>query len=347
MKRPSIRWALAGTGWMARRAMPDLDLTENARVVAIGSRTQAAADHFAAEHGVPKAFGDFDRMLADEEIDLIYICTTHSSHFSLAERAIRAGKHVLCEKALTVNAAQARRLGQLAEDHGVFLMEAMWMKFNPMIRALQETIASGAIGPVRYIHAGCGFVGPPDPSHRLWSADDGGGALLDLGIYPITFAHLFLGKPDQLTVVGAVREDGLDTKAMLTLSKGDAVAHLAASIEHAIAPSAMIAGETGFITITARTFWACDSFNVSAVGGTPRPSEPTTFVSPIEGFGYVPMFRATSAAVLEGQMQSTTHPLTATVDVLEVIDQARRRLLESHHPDRNRPLSPWEDQSES
>ena len=240
-----------------------------------------------------------------------------------------------------MNAAQARQLATLAKSEQLFLMEAMWMKFHPAIEALQESVASGAIGEVRYLHAGFGFSAPRDPSSRFWSADEGGGALLDMGVYPITLAHLLLGHCHLEAALGDIRDDGIDTRAMATLASANAVAQTAVSIEHAIPPSAAIAGETGFILIDL-PFWAPGSFQVFPNGLAPGAPEPTTISATAEGVGYVPMFRETSKAVLDGEIESAVHPLSATIDVLELVDQVRQALLDQKFPNRVRPMDPWE-----
>lgn len=337
MTRGLTRWGVAGTGAIARRTMPDLRLTENIEVVAVSSRSQATADGFAAEFGVPHAYGEFDAMLADPDVDVVYICTPHGAHFAMVEKAIAAGKHVLCEKPLTVNGARARCLAALAVRRNVFLMEAMWMKFNPTIVALQAAITRGSIGAVRHVQAGFGFVAPDEPSNRLWQVDQGGGALLDVGIYPITLAHSFLGRPESVTVSGSIRSDGVDAHAIATLSGHGALAQIAASIDHVIAPSASVGAEAGF-ALVGLPFWCADSFQIFPTNGP----EPRTVSFELEGSGYVPMFRATSTAILEGATECAIHPLSATIEVLEVIDQMRCKLLDLEYPRRARPFLPWE-----
>ena len=157
------RWAVAGTGSIAARTLPDLALTENVEVIAVSSRTQQRADTFASEFGIPRAYGAYQAMLADPDVNVVYICTPHGAHFAMTAQAIRAGKHVLCEKAFTVNAAQARQLAALARERNVFLMEAMWMKFNPTVQRLREIVGAGTIGAVRHITAAMGFRCLPHP----------------------------------------------------------------------------------------------------------------------------------------------------------------------------------------
>ena len=265
-------------------------------------------------------------MLADPDVDVVYLCTPVGTHFELATTAIEAGKHVLCEKAITVDAAQARSLAALAAERGVFLMEAMWMKFNPMIRRLQTVLAEGAIGEVRWVQAGFGFTVPRDPASRFWSVDQGGGAMLDLGIYPITLTHLFMGTPETISVEGAIEPDGfVDTRAMITLSGAGVMAQLGTSIEHVVTPRATIAGTVGFVELE-MPFWMSGGFTVWPEGARPGGPAPYDVREPLEGTGYVPMFRHVSECVMGGITESPVHPLSATIEVLDTIDEVRRLL---------------------
>jgi predicted dehydrogenase len=306
----TTRWGIAGTGWISRQTLKDLRLVENVQVVAVSSRERARAEAFAAEEGIERAYASYDAMLADPDLDLVYICTPVGAHVEMARAAIEAGKHVLCEKALGVDAAQARSVAALAADRGVFLMEAMWMRFNPMIRRLQEVVADGVIGDVRWIQAGFGFAVPRDGDSRYWDAD-GGGAMLDLGIYPITLTHLFTGAPERITAEGSIEPDGVDSRVLINLAGGGVLAQLATSIEHLVTPRATIAGTVGFIELDL-PFWMSGGFTVWPEGARPggRPSYDVR--EPIEGTGYVPMFRHVSACLLDALTESPGHPLAAT-----------------------------------
>src|SRR4029453_896344 len=166
----------------------------------------------------------------------------------------------------------------------------MWTKFNPSVLRIVETVESGVIGDVRYIQAGFGFAAPYDLASRFWDPVQGGGALLDLGVYPITLAHLFLGRPEVVTVVGDVGAAGGDTVRAMSLAAGDVIAHAATSIVHALPATATISGVNGFIAVDA-PFWCPPSFTVHPGGLAPDAPEPVTVTTPQEGYGYVPMFR--------------------------------------------------------
>jgi predicted dehydrogenase len=188
-----LGWAVVGTGGISRTTAGDLHLTENLDLVAVASRTIDNAAAFAADFEVPRAYGDYDAMF-DDDVDVVYIGTPIATHAELARRALLAGKHVLVEKAFTQTAAEARALAALAAEQGRFLMEAMWMRFNPVMELVLDEVADGAIGDVRTVQAGFGIPFPA--TWNIWRPELGGGALLDMGVYPLTLAHLFLGPPD-------------------------------------------------------------------------------------------------------------------------------------------------------
>ncbi len=320
---PDLRWGIIGTGGIAAHTLSDLRLVESTEVIAATSRSQATADAFAANTGIPHAFDDVDRMLALPDLDIVYIATPHGLHAADARRAILAGKHVLCEKPLTMTVADAVELRDLAAEHGVFLMEAMWMKFNPTIIRVQQLIASGAIGEPRFVQAGMGFA-PPATTERFWRAELGGGALYDMGVYPITFAHLVLGVPESITTVGRIRDDGVDLEEAVTLGYAHgALAQVTTSIEYSIVSHASIGGTLGTIEIDA-PFHAATTMTATT-GVWPNIVVEET-VTPVEGSGYTPMFRAVNEAVREGLAEHPVHPMTATIEVLTTMETVRDQL---------------------
>src|SRR3954447_11081698 len=214
-----LGWAIVGTGGISRTTAGDLHLTENLDLVAVASRTIENASAFAEEFEVPRAYGDYDALLEDDAVEVVYIGTPIATHAELARRALRAGKHVLVEKAFTTTADDARGLAALAAREGRFLMEAMWMRFNPAFRRMLDEVEKGAIGEVRTVHAGFGIPFPED--WNIWRPELGGGALLDMGVYPLTLAHLMLGRPESVMATGELRDDGLDVTASVYLRHGE------------------------------------------------------------------------------------------------------------------------------
>ena len=322
-----VRWAVVGTGGIGRRTAGDLRHCESAEIVAVASRNQETADAFAAEWGIEHAFGDYRQLCSSADVDAVYIGTPHSTHFAYAREALSAGKHVLCEKPLTMTSDEARELGRVAADNGVFLMEAMWMKFSPAMLRAVELIQDGIIGEPRFIQAGLGYPVPADGPARFWDAALGGGALYDMGVYMVALAHLFLGRPESISAAGCMRADGVDLHDAITLEyESGALAQFATSITCFMPPRGWIGGAKGSIDFGERLF-SPESMRI--VTGTP-PTPPTVedVVFTQEGAGYVPMFRAVNERILAGETEHPLHPISATVDILETMERIRERMSE-------------------
>jgi predicted dehydrogenase len=316
-----LGWAIVGTGGISRTTAGDLHLTENLDLVAVASRTIENASEFAAEFEVPRAYGDFHALLDDRDIDVVYIGTPIGTHAALAREALLAGKHVLVEKAFTTTAREARALARLAAKQGRFLMEGMWMRFNPAFVRMLEEIEDGAIGDLRCVQASFGFPAPPEWNH--WRPELGGGALLDMGVYPLTLAHVLLGVPDSVEATGEVRDDGLDLTASVFLRYDDGrFATALTSLRAFIGAGATIGGSTGYVTYD-EPFLSAGSFHIeSPPSGTPRTVE-----EELEGNGYVPMFRAVGEVIAEGLLEHPLRPLRDTIAVLDTVDEVRSQLL--------------------
>jgi predicted dehydrogenase len=317
-RRPG--WAIVGTGGISRTTAGDLHLTENLDLVAVASRTIENASAFAEEFEVPRAYGDYDALFEDDAVEVVYIATPIATHAELARRALRAGKHVVVEKAFTATADDARGLAALAAREGRFLMEAMWMRFNPAFRRMLDEVEKGVIGEVRTVQAGFGIPFPPD--WNIWRPELGGGALLDMGVYPLTLAHLMLGRPETVTATGELRDDGLDVTASVFTRHGEGrFAQALTSLTGYVNPVATIGGADGFIAFD-EPFMSADTFRVE----TPPHGEPRTVTVELEGNGYVPMFRAVGEAIADGLREHPWRPLAETIDVLDTMDEVRRQL---------------------
>src|SRR5690242_10156255 len=195
MTDQKVRWGIVGPGGIAAQFAKDLPLVAGAELAAVGSRSPENAAAFAERYGFARAHGSYADLAADPGVDVVYVATPHAQHFDAALLCLEAGKAVLVEKPITLDLASAARLVQAAHASNVFLMEAMWMRLNPAVRKIQELVEEGAIGWVSAIHADFGLQGPCPVEHRLRDPKLGGGALLDLGVYPIHLAHLIMGNP--------------------------------------------------------------------------------------------------------------------------------------------------------
>ena len=290
----------------------------NNMLYAVAARDADRAAAFAARFGARQSYGAYRSLVEDPEVDIVYVATTHPFHREQALMAIEAGKHVLIEKPLALNAAHALEVLTAARDKGVFAMEAVWMRANPLILKARDLVARGVIGDVVAVHADFSIEVPFDPTHRLYDLSNGGGALLDLGIYPIHFAWLFLGHPDFQQVLGTLSPTGSD--AIVALQWGytsGAVAQLRCATTARTPGRATIAGTTG--SISAEPWF----LNPECLVVTTSEGE-----SRVEGGGttYGPQIEEVERCLREGLLESPLAPHADTIAVLELIDRARADL---------------------
>ncbi len=251
----TIRWGIVGAGGIAARFAADLAYVPDAELVAIASRSAEKAAAFARRFGLPRAYGHYDALFHDADLDAVYVATPHTCHARDAAAALRAGKAVLCEKPLTTTPAAARALFDVAERAGGYLMEAMWTYFLPAIRQAEAWVRDGRIGRLCHVRADFGFALPYDPGSRAYNPALGGGALLDVGIYPVALAWLLLRQhPESVRVSRHLAPNGVDRDVTALLHYPDATAALAASFRCQLPNTAWLIGETGRIEIP--DFWA-------------------------------------------------------------------------------------------
>lgn len=220
MTAAPIRWGILGTGWIADQMVTDL-IGSGLTVQAVGSRSQEAADAFADKYGIEHRYSSYEALVNADDIDIVYVGTPHPLHFENASMALRAGKHVLCEKPITLNARDTKALADLAAEQGVLLLEAMWTRFLPGHVRIREIIEAGTIGEVRELIADHNQNLPRDPKHRINNPELGGGALLDLGIYPISFAYQLFGSPSTVLSHAAFTSTGVDRQTSIILGYED------------------------------------------------------------------------------------------------------------------------------
>jgi len=211
-----VRWGILATGGIARSFAADLALLPEASLAAVASRRMESAREFASMYDA-RPHGSYEALVEDPEVDVVYVATPHSLHKENTLMAFEAGKPVLCEKSLTLNARDAEELVATARERGLFFMEAMWMRCNPVIRRLTQLARSGRLGTVLQVRADLGFVVDRPSTDRTLAPELGGGALLDMGVYPITFAHLFLGEPTRVEAVATMSDLGVDVNLAISL----------------------------------------------------------------------------------------------------------------------------------
>ena len=268
-----IRWGIWGTGAIAEQLASDFPLTKGATLHAVSSRTLARAQAFAQRHGVPRAYEGLDVLLADPDVDVVYIATPNHCHADDSIACINAGKAVLCEKPFALNAAEAQRVIGAARQQHVFCMEAMWTRFIPAIVEARRMIEAGGIGKIRLLQGNFGVAMPPNLESRFLHHEQGGGALLDLGVYLISLAQHLLGPPLTATGVATLTAAGADEQSAYELAWADgALGDFASSLRVRSSNEFVVAGDRGLLRL-------CDPFYrpqrlVILPVSTPHPMAP-------------------------------------------------------------------------
>ncbi len=323
---PALRWGVVAPGLIAGAFVGAMHRNTAQRVTAVGSRDLERARRFAADHGIERAYGSYEELVADPAVDVVYVAAPQSEHLALGLLAIAAGKHVLIEKPLATNADDARTLAEAGRAAGTLVMEAMWSRYLPQSSVIRTLVADGVLGDIRSVFADHGQAIPADPEHRLYRPELGGGALLDLGIYPIQLDSMVLGAPTSITAVGGMTETGVDAYSTLVLGHGPAVqSTLSTTILARTPTTASIIGTEARIELGS-PFHIPTSLVLADNGfltDTLRWDDPTGLTL-FDGLAW----EATALAsfVGEGRTESPLHTLDETVSILETIDEARRQL---------------------
>ena len=316
-----IRWGIVGPGRIAEKLVRDFAVVDGARALAVASRSADRAADFAQRHGVERAYGSYAEIVADPDVDVLYLATPHPMHHALAVAGLEAGKALLVEKAFTATTQGAEEIVDLARSSGRFVMEAMWTRFQPAVVALQQLVADGAIGEVRAVQADLGVRRPFDPADRLFDLALGGGAMLDVGVYVVSFAQMLLGAPDTVTAAGSRFGNGADAEAGVLLGWDDGrTATLTISLRCALPGAARVFGTEGWIDVLPR-FHHPDTIVLHREG-----TEPETITRPPLGQGYAHELIEVTEGVRAGRGESTVMPLADTLAVQRVLGQALEQL---------------------
>jgi len=322
-----LNWGVVATGRIAHRVTRDLARLEDTALHAVSSRSLAAAKEFAGQYGFAASYSDtpaatgYGQLFDDPAVDVVYIATPHAQHFEVAKAALQAGKHVLCEKPLTVNAREAQELTSLAGERKLFLMEAVWTRFLPATRRALELVRGGDIGKVRWVQADLGFAATYDPSNRLFDPAAGGGALLDLTVYPLTWAISVLGFPANVTAAGQLNHDRIDVQNIVTLQYPDgATAQLVSSLQSNSPGTVTISGTKGWLR-TGSPLYRPRRLEYQGADGAVRVEE-----FPEEAEGFIHELREAARCVRAGLLESPLMPWAESVRIMQLLDGVREQL---------------------
>jgi len=320
MQAPPLRWGVIGPGWIAERFISSVRRHTRQQVLAVASRDLGRSTAFAQKHGVDRAYGSYQELLADPDIDVVYIATPHNAHYPCALLSLRAGKHTLVEKPIALNAEQAAELVAVSDEQGVFFAEALWTMFLPKFDVIRQLLESGALGEIRTVIADQGEYFTSD--HRIMRHDLAGGPLLDLGTYPISFAAWILGEPAAVLAAGQPHPAGVNGQVSAVLS--DAAGNQAVlntTIFSTTPTTAVVAGTRATLTIAGPYYQPGEMTLTSATGQVLTYSEPAIGHDGLH-------FEAAEVArcITAGLLESPLRPLADSVATMRVVDEIRRQL---------------------
>jgi len=319
-----VRWGILGTGGIASAFASDLRLTDSGVVSAVGSRGQNSADRFADEFGIERRHPSYESLVADPDVDVIYVATPHPMHRDNAILALRAGKPVLVEKPFAMNAQESIEIVEVAREAGLFAMEAMWTRFLPHIAVIRDTLDRGALGEVVTVTADHGQWFAEDPEFRLFAPELGGGALLDLGIYPVSFASMILGAPNRIAALSDPAFTGVDAQtSMLFGYERGAQAVLTCTLRAKSPTRASIVGTDARIEIDG------DFYAPTAVTLVPRAGEPTRFPSSHQGRGLRHQADEVARCLAIGALESPLMGLDESISIMQTMDAVQTQARNS------------------
>ena len=312
----TVRWGILGTGNIARQFAGGLAELPDAQLVGVGSRSLTTAQAFATAFGAAHIHGSYEALAEDPDIDVVYIATPHTLHAENSLLCLEAGKAVLCEKPFTLNAAQAQTVIDSARDKGLFLLEAMWTRFFPLFGTLRDLVQKGHIGEPRLLQADFGIVSPV-AQNRLFDPDLGGGALLDVGVYPVSLASYLLGTPTAVSSRAHLGATGVDEQGAIILEhQGGALAVLSAAIRAETPQEAVVMGTEGNIKLGA-PWWQPQKLILTSQNGE------ETFESPLPHNGYAYEAAEVMRCLRAGLLESPLMPLDETLSIMHTLDTCR------------------------
>ena len=320
-KQGPVQWGIAGPGNIARKFARDLRVAEGARLRAVAGRDMERARAFAGEFGAELCFDDVRALAADPTVDMVYIASPHNAHFAAAKLLLEAGKPVLCEKPMTLNARQARELIALSRSNGVFLMEALWTRFLPVYARVREWLGTGRIGRPQVVSSGFCFPAPRDLSNRCFNPALAGGSLLDLGVYNLAMSQFVLGrKPDRVAATAQLAETGVDELLAASLHyPNGGVAQFVCGFNSPLDNALVIGGELGFIRVPSQFIRGQEA--VLDIGGSLE-----TVSAPTRGEGFEYQIEEAMRCWRAGEIESPLMPHADTLANHETMDEIRRQI---------------------
>jgi len=313
-----LRWGIIATGSIARKFATGLRSVDGAELVAVGSRSREKADEFGDEFDIPRRHAGYEALVGDGDVDAVYVATPHNLHVENTILALEAGKAVLCEKPFAINAEQARMAVHVARENNLFLMEAMWTRFFPIMYRLRELLVGGVLGEIRMVTADFGFRAEVDPDRRLFNPALGGGGLLDVGVYPVSFMSMVLGRPSRITGMAEIGATGVDEQAAVVFGyDGGQLGALTTGIRTSTPQEATVIGTEGRIRIHS-PWWQPQRMTIR------RPDAGDEEIHlPVQGNGFNYEADHVARCIARGKTESDVMGLDETIAVMETMDEIR------------------------
>jgi len=317
----AVKWGILGTGHIAEKFAQAVDVVKDAQLLAVGSRKQSSADTFGEKHNIPRRYSSYGELAEDAEVQAVYISTPHNLHMDNALLCLNAGKAVLCEKPFTLNAAQAHNVLKAARKNNCFIMEAMWNRFLPIMTTLRDLLKKNVIGAPEILTANFGFKAVYNPDGRLFNPELGGGALLDIGVYPVSLSSMLFGSPLTVSALGHMGRTNVDEKISMLLGFSEnRVALLHATIRNQTSHEAEIVGSKGRIKIHS-PWWHPTKMTVYVPGSKEQVIE-----LPYDGIGHNYEIMEANKCLQKGLTESRIMPHDETLSIMETMDKIREQI---------------------
>lgn len=319
MKNKKIKWGIIGLGNIAHQFATDLLLAADADLLAAASRDILKADEFAAKYNAAKAYDSYEALFADQEVDIVYIATPHDSHAELSIKALESGKHVLCEKPIALSYKDAERMIEASKKHNKFFMEAFWTRFIPAVQDVLAKVESGIIGEANYIKADFAFIGNDAGGSRLFDKNRGGGALFDIGVYPLFLSYIVFGIPKEIMAKALYHKNGIDLQTSMILQYDKAQAVLHSSIVSESDMKAIIGGTKGRIELNSPWFMA-DGYSVF------KNEQEVVYNLPTLGKGYAHEIIECNNCVRNNQIESKLWSHQNSLDLSGMVEEIKNQI---------------------
>jgi predicted dehydrogenase len=320
-KMKTLKWGIAGTGNIAAAFAHDLNLLDEANCSVVGSRSLERAQSFADENNFKKAVGSYEALFGHPEVDIVYVATPHHLHAELTIEALNNGKHVICEKPIAINAKQTKAMVEASKKNNRFLMEALWTRFNPIMEQIFEHVSTGEIGDIRYLFADFAFRSDAPDKSRLFNPELGGGALLDVGIYPVFLAYSILGMPNSVTAKGIRYHTGVDYQSSLIFEYDEAHAVMHSGFASDSKCEAIISGRDGRIDIHPR--WHEPRFFTQT---NKENGDGKRYEKHPEGRGFTGEIMECHKCIEQGQIASPKWSHQDSINMMTLLDEIRNQI---------------------